>query len=223
MIVPPGIPIYPVAIGNPDLASEVLIAYEAGIRVQQTESFSWDLAVFFHDYDDIVGSAAGPTMIGSPPFPYPYIPLTVQNGIEAESYGFELFGTYEVQDGWTVSASYSLLRMLLHTAPGLSGGEAAEGESPQNQLYMRSSWDLTRTTKFDLIGRYTDSLSAFNVPSYFTMDTRLAWRPSDQVEVVVIGKNLLDAAQPEYGNDSFTGNVATQTQREVVGMVVLRY
>ena len=50
---PSSIPVFPVVIGNRDLQSEEVMSYEAGMRAQPTEAFSWDLAVFFNQYENL--------------------------------------------------------------------------------------------------------------------------------------------------------------------------
>ena len=51
--------VFPRTQGNPGLRSEELLAYEMGIRVQATERFSWDLAMFYNQYDRLFGIFAG--------------------------------------------------------------------------------------------------------------------------------------------------------------------
>ncbi len=75
----------------------------------------------------------------------------------------------------------------------------------------------------DAIWRYVDNLPGQNVDSYNAVDLRLAWTPNRNIEWAVVGRNLLDADHPEFGFDGFTGNIATNVQREVYGMVTLRY
>ena len=50
----PGVPVFPVQTPNPNIISETLLAYELGYRVQATDRFSWDLALFYNHYDSLV-------------------------------------------------------------------------------------------------------------------------------------------------------------------------
>jgi iron complex outermembrane receptor protein len=54
--------------------------------------------------------------------------------------------------------------------------------------------------EFDLMGRCVDNLAGFNpvVQSYFSLDARLGWKPSQGLEVTVVGQNLLDPHHLEY-------------------------
>ena len=47
--------------------------------------------------------------------------------------------------------------------------------------------------------RYVDTLPATSVPAYVTMDLRLGWRYDDNLEVALVGQNLLDNHHPEWG------------------------
>ena len=146
------------------------------------------------------------------------IPLNLINGQTAETYGGELASTWQINRCWTMRGAYSFLRM---DVSGDTFGK--EGGSPRSQFFIHSSWDIGCDWEFDLIGRYVDTLSTDQIPSYFEMDTRLAWRPTDSFEFAVVGRNLLDRAHSEFGNNAFTGLFATQEQREVYGMITLRY
>ena len=86
-----------------------------------------------------------------------------------------------------------------------------------------SSWDVGCRTEFDILARYVDSLPSVNVPSYISLDARLAWRPNSCTEISVVGQNLLDSHHPEYGSSIFSGEIATESQRSVYGMVTLEY
>ena len=206
--------VFPRIIGSTAFESEVLIAYEAGIRVQETDAFSWDFAAFFHDYDNLTSQ----DFIGLTPAPIAGFIANAQlgNGGKAHAYGCELLMNNEVNPCWRLTGSCSLLRINAENASG-------EGDSPEHQMYVQSSWDLWCDWQFDAIWRYSDSLPNQNVSSYNTMDLRLAYQPNCNVEVAVVGRNLLDRNHHEFGIDEFTSTVNTEVRREVYGMVSFRY
>jgi len=207
-LTPPGL--FPQIRGNPAFESEDLVAYELGMRAQQTERFSWDLAVHYFDYDNLQGlSATG--------FNPPFLTMQIINAGGGEAYGSEIAFNYEATDCWRLFGSYSLLRM------NTAAGATSDHSSPRNHAYLQSSWDLGCAWELDLIWRYADSLPAQQVGSYNVMDIRLAWVPTDNLEAAVVARNLLDAEHPEFGFDGVTGNFNTEVQREVYGMVTLRY
>lgn len=205
-------PTFTLVNGNREFESEELTAFEFGFREQPTEQFSWDLAVFLHEYRNLTGSAPGFPFGGGPSFQ----PITVVNSGNGHTYGFELAANYQIAPAWSLSGAYSFLRMDLD-------GDGSEGESPRNQFYAMSSWDICDDVELDVIARYVDQLSGFPVDSYFTADVRVGWHLTPNMELSLIGRHLLDAEHPEFGFDGFTGNVATEVEREFYGMVSLRY
>ncbi|NLE38299.1 MAG: TonB-dependent receptor, partial [Pirellulaceae bacterium] len=73
---------------------EHVLAYEAGVRRQPTDRFYWEMAVFFNRYSDLIGSDGS------------YVPSNIGR---ADIYGFELNGTYELNERWRLTAWYAFL------------------------------------------------------------------------------------------------------------------
>ena len=59
--------------------------------------------------------------------------------------------------------------------------------------------DLPCHLELDAGIRYVDTLAAPNVPSYIGLDLRLSWKPLKNLELAVVGQNLLDNRHPEFG------------------------
>jgi iron complex outermembrane receptor protein len=61
---------------------------------------------------------------------------------------------------------------------------------------------LTDRQQFDLWLRYVSKLGdrnlQFSIPAYTTLDLRYAWRPTRDLELSVVGQNLLDDQHPEF-------------------------
>ena len=57
------------------------------------------------------------------------------------------------------------------------------------------------------------------VPSYCEMDARLGWRPVKQLELSIVGQNLLHDRHPEYG----AGPTTEEIVRGVYGKVAWRF
>lgn len=102
--------------------------------------------------------------------------------------------TVVVTDPWRLSASYSLL--ILQAQGGSSTeARALELNAPTHQVVLRSSYDFSRQTSLDAQLRYVDNVQA--IAAYVTADIRLSWRPRDNLELSIVGQNLLDASHPE--------------------------
>ena len=214
----PAVPgLFPLFLGNRGFVAENLDAWELGVRAQSTPRFSWDLAAFYFDYDDLQSTTVGAPIFDPGPPPAAFLPLTISNSGEGRSYGCELTLSYEVCPIWHLFGAYTFLR------EELSPGGTNVGSSPRNQLYLQSSCDLTQNTTLDVIWRYVDDLPVQQTPSYNTLDVRLDWRFNRHCDVALVGRNLLDSDHPEFGFDGFTGNVVTNVQRELYGVLSWRY
>jgi iron complex outermembrane receptor protein len=203
--------------GNPNMESEKLIAYELGYRVQPINQLKVDLTGFYNDYDDL--------RTLEPLLPGPVSPSIVKNKLFGETYGVELSATAQVTRQWRLQGSYSYFDAQLHREPGSrdTTTEAIdEGSSPHNQFFIRSLLDVGWNIQFDSTLRYVDVLPLPKVPSYITLDLRLAWSPRKDLEFAVVGRNLLDDRHPEFA-PTFIGTQRTEVERSVYGMVVWHY
>jgi iron complex outermembrane recepter protein len=208
------------SLGNNDLMSETLFAYEVGYREQTTDQFAWDIAAFYNVYDHLI-SYIGTQMLppvwesDPPPLHLVYPALKTNNAI-ADTYGVELATTWTVSETWRLYSQYTFLRMLVHRQDSIY---TAEGSSPNHQFFISSSWDLRKNMDFDLMARYVDALPSLGVPSYTTMDLRLAYRPRKNLELAIVGQNLLQTYHEEFA--SFF--LPTQVPRGCYGTLTWKY
>jgi iron complex outermembrane receptor protein len=214
--------------GNPDFTSERLIAYELGYRAELTSSLSGALSAFYNVYTNLRSTTATPT---SAFYPFPY-PVYFQNNLEGETHGLELTTTYQVLASWRLHLGYDLLLEHIVPKPGAVDATGASNETadPQQQFQLRSSTDLPRNLAFDAALRWVDTLHINNsptggpmvgrVPSYFELDSRLAWHATKRLELSIAGQNLLHEHHPEYG---FPSKTREEIERSVFGQVSWGY
>lgn len=183
----PGSPATTKVVGNPDLKSEILWAYELGYRVQPTNRSALDLALFYNDYDRLQAIHFGEPQF-QPGGPGPIAEVTRTNDLSGETYGGEAVFTAAPADNLRLSVAYSLLFARVRGPAGTSPGFFDES-SPRNQVTLRSSLDLSDATTFDAQFRYVDTVQM--APSYLTADLGLTYRPGDQLEFSLVGQNLL--------------------------------
>ena len=109
-----------------------------------------------------------------------------------------------MREGWRLSAGANLLRKDLSLDPASRDifGVDFAGNDPDYQFSLRSHMSLTPTVDLDLDLRSIDSLKSPAVPAYTELGARLSWRVSDQVELAVIGENLLNDQHLEFVNGS---------------------
>ena len=191
------------AFGSPNVLSEELVAYELGYRAQANPRFFWDLAGFYDVYNRLwVANAGIPFSELDPPPPHTVIPFYAGSNAYGNSYGFELSANWHPCDWWRVVAGYSYLQFHLQSVQ-TALATYSEGQDPQNQFFLRSSMDLSKRVNLDSMLRYVDALPAFAIPSYVEMDLRLAWKPRDDLELSLVGQNLLQNRHREFGSSTF--------------------
>jgi iron complex outermembrane receptor protein len=213
--------VYPRILGDINLISEDSFAYEIGYREQMTDAFSFDIAAFYSEYEHLEGAVMGTPYPEPTPAPYHFIvPAMLTNGPSGDTYGVELSVNYSVTDKWRLTGEYTYLHLYVEPNAATTPG----GCDPCNQVYFRSAWDIRENWEFDVMARYVDELPLIDVPSYITMDMRLAWRPRKHLELAVVGQNLLQAHHWEFtGSNLFSPAYATEVPRSVYGMVTWRY
>jgi iron complex outermembrane receptor protein len=190
----------------------VLKAYEFGYRVQPMEELSFDISCFYNDYDNLIEDFLPP---GS------FFPAEEQFR-KAQTYGVEPSFTAQVQPWWKLTGSYSFLNFHADNSAVQAGFTPLippqEAPGPTNQFSLRNSFDLPNHVSIDVGGRFVDKIAEAN--GYFVADVRVAWKPTDNWEVSVVGQNLLDAnhaeAPGQFGNAAYVGP-------EVYGKIVFKF
>lgn len=219
-----GLPALPVFAGNRGFANEKMLAYELGYRNRLTTTLSADIAAFYNNYKDLRTAEPGTATVEPTPTPlHLLIPINASNKLRAETYGVEAALEWHPLDWWRIQPSYTYLHMHLYTdrTADTSAGNA-KGESPAHQVSLRSLMSLPHNIELDLWGRYVDRLTVAQVPSYLTLDLRLGWRPTKQLEFSLVGQNLLDSHRPEF-KEPILSSVPTEIQRSVYGKVTWRF
>jgi iron complex outermembrane receptor protein len=210
-------------LGSPNFLSESLLAYEIGYRFQPHPRLNFDITAFYNDYSRL--RSLGPLPPVAPGLPAFLHPSFAANDLSGESYGGELAVNLQaVPDIWRLRAGYSLLKIQIHrgTSPDQATELMYEGSSPQNQFFLRSSFDLPLNLKFDTNLRYVDRLTAIGIPSYVELDARLAWEARTNLEFAIVGQNLLHERHAEFA-PTFIGSQKTDVERGVYGKVTFRY
>jgi iron complex outermembrane receptor protein len=221
--VAPGV--YPRFLGNPDSESEELIAFELGYRTQPDDRVTLDAAAFYNDYDTLRSGEPGMPLAELDPLPpHMVLPMVLANKMHGEAYGFELAANWQAAPWWLVRSGYTFYDLQLHpNADSLDTIESqAEREAPRNLAFVQSSMNLSSAVDLDLVLRYVDAVPAFDVGSYVELDARLAWRPREQLELFVVGRNLLEAHHQEY-YPKYIGDLPQDVERSVYAGVTWRF
>ena len=196
-------------ISNPNVVAETLWAYETGYRHQVTDDLSVDIAGFYNDFNHSESEQeVAPGIITSS-----------DNGIRSQVYGFEVFGEWRMLRQLRFMPSYSYLRSNIEIP---LGHEAESGEDPTHQFSLRSQLEITHNIELDAFFRYIDSLPGLEIDSYKALDLRLGWRPVSNVELSLVGRNLLQSHHQEFEAELIR-TVPVQIQRSVFGKVTWRF
>src|SRR3984893_6826686 len=214
--------------GSPDFRSETLLAHEVGYRAQLGPKLSTSVSAFYNDFPPLRSTPATPT---TAVYVFPF-PIFFQNNLEGETHGLELSASYQMLEWWRLHAGYDLLQEHIHVRPGGVDATGATNETadPQQQVALRTSMDLSRELTLDAAVRWVDSLHINNgptsgpvvgtVPSYFELDSGIAWHATRSLEVSLMGRNLLHAHHTEYG---FPAPMREQIGRSVFGRITWGY
>ncbi len=220
---PNGAPIMINVLGNDHFDSEELKAYEMGFRLYATEHISLDLTVFFNDYEELLTyeTLSAPFL---PPYTATSITVQVDNQMEGHVYGAEVAAKFQVYDWWRLQGTYTYLQMQLHPDEGSMGmtPEIPEGYDPHHKLSLRSSLNLREDLDLDLWVRYVDSLPTQDVKSYVTLDARLSWKPRNDLELSIVGQNLLDNQHMEY-NSIQDYSISTEVEHSIYGKITWHF
>jgi iron complex outermembrane recepter protein len=192
--------------GNPTFQPESVWAYELGYRAEPLPALSFSVSAFYNVYDDLRTAELGPN------FPFEW-----GNRMAGKTYGFEVWGNYQVTDWWRLSPGLSTLRERLGFKPDASRllGTAQAGDDPSGHGSLTSSMDLGRNVSFDASLRYVAALPDPALPGYYDLRSRIGWRASKDLELSATGSNLLHARHLEFPapyGEEITRSVLIQAQ-----------
>jgi iron complex outermembrane receptor protein len=149
------------------------------------------VSTFYHDYDHI----RSVEVTGAGAF--------IENGQQGESYGAELTARYQPTNWWRLQAGYTELRVDIGPKPGSTDQTrgAVEAVDYRRHGAIRSFMDVGMHWTFDAGLRFVSKITnpSFPTPGYAELDLRLGWQPTPQLELSLVGQNLLHERHVEFG------------------------
>lgn len=191
--------------GNHAFKSEKLLAYELGYRHQLSPQASVDIAGFINDYSHLRDLSLGGFSFMSGIPPQVLLQLMGNNKASGLTYGAEISGDWKPTEKWRLQGNYSFLDMNISTNtdkrffdPTSNG---ADKTNHRHQVSIRSNYDVSDKLQLNLWLRYIDGIPYYKIPGYVTMDAKLAFNPNKNLELFLVGQNLLQQNHQEATPD----------------------
>lgn len=201
--------------GNSDYRSEEVIAYEAGYRTTFSKAVSLDVTGFYNDYRDLRYPVQGQPFFNGTSI---VLPFKFTNQLQGKTYGIEISTVWQMLDWWRWDVNYSWLHTQLDDLDNLR-----TGISPEQRVSLRGAFSPRKDIDMDVWFRYVDSnLSVVtagdtDIKGYVTLDLRAAWRPVKDLELSLVGQNLLAQKHLEYAGE--IGTLPTAIDRGMYGKI----
>jgi iron complex outermembrane recepter protein len=177
--------------GGPEFESEVAKVLELGYRGTLSNTFTLAATLFHHGWEKLRSGT---------PLP---LPTYLSNDLEGDTYGLEAWVNWQPARLWRISAGLTTLDKDLRFSPGGSDTRGPENPTlhndPDFQWMLRSSLELGADLVLDMHLRRIDELTVEPVPAYSELNLRLAWVPTDEIEVALVGRNMLHNDHAEFG------------------------
>ena len=181
--------------------AEQVYAYEIGRRHLLQKNLWYDITAFYNEYRKLLTVEQN---------------FQLGNRMRAHTHGVELAARWQATPAWRLDGAYTYLKMELELEesgailPLQTTPATIEGSNPRYQYTLRSAFDIQRDLQFDAILRAVDDLPALNVPAYTTLDLGLSWQVSKDMELSLVGQNLLDNHHPEQPSGVNTNGTEVQ-------------
>lgn len=202
---PSPLPLYTSIAGNTHIKSEMLTAYEAGLRAQIDSNWSIDVTGYYNNYDRLSSfELVGVNPIFQSPIPFPLGLLAVtqfSNNGNATTWGLEAIVKGKVAPWWKTEISYAHFDFKQRNDP-VAGQPVKllfplEG-SPRHSAVFTNDIDVGEDVSLRGQLRYVGELLGGLVPDYFSVDGRITYRIGSGAEISLIGENLLNKRRVEF-------------------------
>lgn len=191
-----GYPVSFLIFGSQTMRSEVERSAELGYRLQSAQRWSVDVSLFRSGYSRLralqVPSLPQVNYAGDTPFLA--LDATCANAGWGDTYGAEVWGTWQVRPRWRLMPSYSYLRDE-RRLPGSSILQYLWDRVPEDlrhQAALRSQYDLTQNIQLDIGLRARSRDLAYQLPGSLLVDVRVGWRVTRTSDLSLTLKDLTD-------------------------------
>lgn len=174
--------------GGEDFDSEVAKTYEIGYRGQPLPSLSYSITAFYSEYDRLRTLTFNPAILG----------FEFDNQATGRTHGVETWGKWQVAENWRLAAG--LVVQNVEVQPQAGSAIILPDNDPNHYWQLRSSYDITPRHELDVMLRGAGQLSQPHVDEYTTMDVRLGWKINRDLELALVGQNLIGHEHTEFNS-----------------------
>jgi iron complex outermembrane receptor protein len=199
-------------LGNREFDAERLVAYEGGYRWKHSTSVLVDVAAYHNRYSGLASLEIGQSFSSEG---RTIIPIVNKNLTDGHARGFEVMASVAPVDWWrvTLTSAGTWLELTAH-GQDLNRGRFLDGATPRHQAGLRSLVDLGRDWEVDASLRHLTAIRRLpsvpngqGLPGYAELDLRLGWRATSDLNVAIVGQNLLHARHAEFGAPASRGEI----------------
>ena len=187
--------------GNKDLGTENMTAYELGYRTTLFNKVGFNAELYYNEIDDVV------TEIVQRPYTWP-LRITWDNVYDAVAKGIEISVDVPVTSWWKATANYTF-----QDVENKRDHNQVQG-TPKHKFNLGSSFTFDNGFSFDVRTHYVDETTwrpvigkPVRIDDYVRLDLRIAQKLfNDQLELALVGQNLTDRGHPETSDGTATYN-----------------
>lgn len=216
--------IYGVAKGNDNIKSEVLYAYESGIRLQATENLLIDITGYINEYKRLYSPVSTSEFRFSDPLPnYIGFVANFENVSKGRAGGIELATDYALNQNWRIKTAYTYYNFSTRseqradsTPLETTTAKLAEFRSPLHQARIAFTYNPVLSWSIDWSLRYVENLEFYSteIPAFIDLSARIYKQITDDFSIALVGKNLLEKSRLEF-YDNYYGPLPTELERSI--------
>lgn len=200
--------------------SEKVTSYEVGARLRPNRDSLIEVTAFKIFYKGVLDTWLDSSAT-SLYRPQGILPVFLTNVLNGKGDGFEANFRYQPKPWITLKGSYTYLHQTYVDYP-IQDAQTARtvlgnlGQDPNNRFHIGASLNPFETVELDTNLYFTGPFRADNttnvVNGYHKLDMRVAWKPIKELEISLVGQDMLKASY-KSNTDSVMGYGAKIQQR----------
>lgn len=211
--------------GNKEFESEELIAYETGYRWMPSNTLSFDLALFYNDYDLLMTVEQNNALT----------PLTnyFDNKASATGHGLELVADWQANSWLDLRLSYTYMQIDAEVdcdSTSVAIISTYENSYPEHEVSLLTKMTFTDKWQVNLWLNYVSEIKEASstakslnivIDEYVDCDLAVIYKITTDLEFMLVGQNLFNSSQLEFVSESYTA--PTEIDRSVYGKLTWKF